>query len=107
MYKAQTEHTFAGAEPILLRCLPRASSLTSRTLIQTLLVPPLVALVVCIHLGYAFSSVMLPLELRPYRWLVMPLVGCTLLLLVTAALTTLTPLKPLQIAIGTAVLAVT
>src|SRR5215212_6068207 len=75
-------------------------------ILQTLLLPPLLALALCMHLGYAFSRIALPPELRPYRGLLAPLAGCALFLVVTAALTTWTPFAPPQIAAALALLAV-
>ena len=72
----------------------------------TLFLPPLLALVLCLHLGYAFARLALPRELQPYRALLTPLAGCALFLVITAGLTTTTPLTPPQIAAGLAVLAV-
>ncbi len=73
--------------------------------ILTLIMPPLVALALCLHLGYACSKVALPPELRPFAPLLAPLAGCALFLVCAAALTTLTALTPAQIAIGMAALA--
>jgi|GEM_PF-3186987 len=75
-------------------------------ILQTLLLPPLLALALCMQLGYAFSRTALPPELRPYRGLLAPLAGCALFLVVTAALTTWTPFAPPQIAAALALLAV-
>jgi hypothetical protein len=72
----------------------------------TLFLPPLLALALCLHLGYAFARLALPRELQPYRAMLTPLAGCALFLVITAALTTTTPLTPPQIAAGLAVLAV-
>ena len=70
-----------------------------------MLLPPLIALLLTIHLGYAFSSVLLPDELRPYRALLMAPAGLALLILLTAALTTITALTPPAIALGLALVA--
>jgi hypothetical protein len=70
-----------------------------------LLLPPFVALLLCCFLGYPLARLALPAELRGERWLLVPLLGLALLLNVCAALTTTTALRPLQIALGMAVLA--
>src|SRR5438128_2054275 len=72
--------------------------------LQTLLLPPLLALALCVHLGYAFAGMALPPDLQPYRALLTPLAGCALFLVVTATLTTLTALTPPLIAAGLAAL---
>jgi len=67
--------------------------------LQILLVLPLVTFVLCVYLGFAPSYWFLPSELRPFRAVVMPLVGCSLLLVVIAPLTMFTTLKPFPIAV--------
>jgi len=73
--------------------------------VLSLLLPPLVALLLTIHLGYAFCHTLLPDELRPYRALLMAPAGLALLILLNAALTTTTSLPPPSIALGLAVAA--
>ncbi|KPV50415.1 hypothetical protein SE17_27085 [Kouleothrix aurantiaca] len=70
-----------------------------------LLLPPFLALLLCCFLGYPLARLALPAELRAERWLLVPLLGLALLLNVCAALTTTTALRPLQIALGMAALA--
>ena len=70
-----------------------------------LLLPPFLALLLCCFLGYPLARLALPAELRGERWLLLPLLGLALLLNVCAALTTTTALRPLQIALGMAALA--
>lgn len=73
---------------------------------NTLLLPALCALVICLHLGYAWVRLALPTELQSYRLLLMPFVGLSLFLIITAAVTIASPLTPPQIALGMVVLAV-
>lgn len=75
-------------------------------LLQTLILPPLLALLLCIHLGYAWSKLLLPPELQPYRALALPLLGLALFITIAAALTNTTSLTVPQIAAGLALLAV-
>lgn len=72
--------------------------------LDLLLLPPLAALALCIHLGYPLARLALPDELRPYRVLLTPLAGCGLFLAIATALTTQTALTPPQIAAGLTVL---
>ncbi|MEM8536147.1 MAG: hypothetical protein AAGF95_35305, partial [Chloroflexota bacterium] len=73
---------------------------------NTLFLPALCALVMCLHLGYAWVRLALPTELQPYRLLLMPLAGLSLFLIIAAAITIASPLTPPQIALGLVVLAV-
>lgn len=75
-------------------------------LLYTLIVPPLLALTLCLHLGYAWARLALPPALQPYRALLTPLVGLALFLAITSALTTVTALTPVVIAAGLAIAAV-
>ncbi|NOK58885.1 MAG: hypothetical protein GFH27_549301n87 [Chloroflexi bacterium AL-W] len=74
--------------------------------LNTLLLPALCALVMCLHLGYAWVRLALPSELHAYHLLLMPLAGLSLLLIITAAVTIASPLTPPQIALGLVALAV-
>src|SRR5512145_2016183 len=75
-------------------------------MLQLIFLPPLIALALCIHLGYAFSKLALPTELQPYRLLLTPLIGFALFLTAASTLTVFTALTPPQIAIGLVILAV-
>src|SRR5262245_61300304 len=75
-------------------------------LLQTILLPPLVALILCVHFGYAWGRHWLPGQLMAYRWLLTPLIGGALWALGTAAFATTTALTPPQITAGMAVLAI-
>jgi hypothetical protein len=65
----------------------------------TILLPALVALALCVHLGVAWRQ-LLPPALQPYRWLLAPLLGFALLLIVVTPLTLLTALTPPQVVAG-------
>lgn len=73
--------------------------------VQTLFLPPLLALLLTIHLGFAFCRALLPPELRPFRALLTPLAGCAITIMIVAALTTTTALTPPQIVLGLAIIA--
>jgi hypothetical protein len=70
-----------------------------------LLLPPILAMLLCCHLGYAFARLALPDGLRPYRAPLTPLLGCAIFLILAAALTTTTALTPPWIAAGLAIAA--
>ncbi len=72
----------------------------------SLLLPPIIALLLSTHLGFAWGRYVLPAALRPYRLLLTPLLGLALLMTIVAAFTTTTRFTPLQIALGLAMLAV-
>lgn len=74
------------------------------TTLDAIVLPPLFIVVLCFHLGYAFSRLALPQEFVPYRLLLMPLVGCALLLNGVAIVTTSSALSPPVVGVLLAVL---
>src|SRR5690349_18826755 len=92
-----------------MRALPSAGRCVWRrrdgpVIFRTLVLPLLLALLFSVYAGgYAFSRLLLPDELRPYRWLLAPLAGCALFVLVAAGVTIFSALVPAYAAAGLAV----